>query len=52
MKVAFQQTLTVKELEDVTDRIEATIRSAMPQMRKIFVEADSRGDMRGVTPHA
>lgn len=52
MKVAFRQTLTVKELEDVTDRIEATIRSAMPQMRKIFVEADSRGDMRGVTPRA
>jgi hypothetical protein len=32
----------------VTNRIEAAIRDAMPQMQKIFIEADSRGDMRGV----
>ncbi len=48
MKIAFHPSLTVRELEDVTNRIEAAIRAAMPQMRKIFIEADSRGDMRGV----
>jgi divalent metal cation (Fe/Co/Zn/Cd) transporter len=52
MKVAFRPTLTVKELEDVTNRVEAAIRAAMPQMRKIFIEADSHGDMRGVSPPA
>jgi hypothetical protein len=28
--------------------MEAAIREAMPHMRKIFIEADSRGDLRGV----
>jgi cation diffusion facilitator family transporter len=49
MKVAFRPTLTVNELEDVTNRIEAQIRARLPQMRKIFIEADSHGDMRGVS---
>ncbi|HEY6463570.1 MAG TPA: cation diffusion facilitator family transporter [Polyangiaceae bacterium] len=48
MKIAFHPTLAVAEVEDVTNRIEAEIRGAMPQMRKIFIEADSRGDKRGV----
>ncbi|MBV9946971.1 MAG: cation diffusion facilitator family transporter [Myxococcales bacterium] len=48
MKIAFQPSLSVAELENVTNRIEAAVRAEMPQMRKIFVEADSRGDMRGV----
>jgi cation diffusion facilitator family transporter len=48
MKVAFRPTLTVDEVEDVTNRIEAKIRGDLPQMRKIFIEADSRGDLRGV----
>jgi cation diffusion facilitator family transporter len=48
MKVAFRPTLTVEQVEKVTNAIEAEIRAAMPQMRKIFIEADSRGDMRGV----
>ncbi|HZU83845.1 MAG TPA: cation diffusion facilitator family transporter [Polyangiaceae bacterium] len=52
MKVAFRPTLTVEQVEQVTDRIEAAIRAAMPRMRKIFVEADSRGDMRGITARA
>jgi cation diffusion facilitator family transporter len=52
MKVAFQPTLSVHQLEDVTNRIEAKIRAAMPQMRKIFIEADSRGDLRGVAKRA
>jgi cation diffusion facilitator family transporter len=52
MKVAFRPTLSVDQLEDVTNRIEAKIRATMPQMRKIFIEADSRGDMRGVVREA
>jgi cation diffusion facilitator family transporter len=48
MKIAFRPTLTVTEVEDVTNRIESVIRAAMPQMRKIFIEADSKGDLRGV----
>ncbi len=48
MKVAFQSELRVEELEDVTNRIEARIRSKLPHMRKIFVEADSQGDGRGL----
>ncbi|MGD0675195.1 MAG: cation diffusion facilitator family transporter [Polyangiaceae bacterium] len=52
MKVAFRPTLSVEEIETVTNRVEAVIRTSMPQMRKIFVEADSRGDLRGVEPNA
>jgi len=48
MKIAFLPTLRVAEVEEVTDRFEARIREEMPQMRKIFIEADSRGDGRGV----
>ncbi len=48
MKIAFRPTLTVDQVEEVTNRIEAKIRGDMPQMRKIFIEADSRGDLRGV----
>ena len=48
MKIAFRPTLSVPELEQVTNRIEERVRAAMPQMRKIFIEADSHGDMRGV----
>jgi cation diffusion facilitator family transporter len=48
LKIAFRPSMTVLEVEDVTNRIEIAIRGAMPQMRKIFIEADSRGDMRGV----
>ncbi len=48
MKIAFRPTLTVPEVELVTNRIEERVRAEMPQMRKIFIEADSHGDMRGV----
>lgn len=48
MKIAFRATLTVEQVEGVTNRIEDWIRAAMPHMRKIFIEADSHGDMRGV----
>ncbi|MGH7297936.1 MAG: cation diffusion facilitator family transporter, partial [Polyangiaceae bacterium] len=39
LKIAFRPTLTVREVEDVTNRIEEAIRGAMPRMRKIFIEA-------------
>jgi divalent metal cation (Fe/Co/Zn/Cd) transporter len=48
MKVAFRPTLSVEQVEEATNVIEARIRSALPHMRKIFVEADSQGDQRGV----
>jgi cation diffusion facilitator family transporter len=48
LKIAFRPTLSVGEVEQVTNRIEATVREHLPQMRKIFIEADSRGDMRGI----
>lgn len=48
LKVAFRPTLSVPEVERVTDAIEAKVREHLPQMRKIFIEADSRGDLRGI----
>jgi cation diffusion facilitator family transporter len=48
MKIAFRPSLSVADLEGVTNRIEADIRATMPHMRKIFIEADSKGDLRGV----
>jgi cation diffusion facilitator family transporter len=48
LKVAFRPTLSVGEVEEVTNRIEAQVREQLPHMRKIFIEADSRGDMRGI----
>jgi divalent metal cation (Fe/Co/Zn/Cd) transporter len=48
MKVAFRPTLSVEQVEQATNAMEACIRSALPHMRKIFVEADSQGDRRGV----
>ncbi|HEY4013749.1 MAG TPA: cation diffusion facilitator family transporter [Polyangiaceae bacterium] len=48
MKIAFRASLRVEEVEAVTNRIEAAIRVDLPRMRKIFIEADSRGDLRGV----
>lgn len=47
MKLAFRPSLSVEQVEDVTNRVEANIRAAMPRMRKIFIEADSHGDLRG-----
>jgi len=52
MKIAFRPTLTVPEVERVTNRIEERVRAEMPQMRKIFIEADSKGDLRGVSDGA
>jgi cation diffusion facilitator family transporter len=50
MKVAFAPTLRVGKVEDVINEIERRIRAEVPAMKKIFVEPDSHGDGRGVTP--
>ncbi len=52
MKIAFRPNLSVEQVEDVTNLVEERIRATMPQMRKIFIEADSHGDMRGITRRA
>jgi cation diffusion facilitator family transporter len=48
MKVAFRPDMAVREVEDTTNEVERRVREVLPQMRKIFIEADSRGDGRGV----
>ena len=48
MKLAFRAGMTVEEAEDVTNEIERRIRKALPHMRKIFIEVDSKGDGRGL----
>lgn len=48
LKVAFAQNLSVSQVEDVINEIEEKIRARVPAMKKIFVEPDSRGDLRGV----
>ncbi len=49
MKLAFRPGMAVEEVETTTNEIERRIRARLPRMRKIFIEADSRGDMRGVS---
>jgi cation diffusion facilitator family transporter len=49
MKVAFRPGMPVEEVEDTTNEVERRVRKVLPQMRKIFIEADSRGDGRGVS---
>ncbi len=48
MKIAFRPGMALEEVERTTDEVERRIRGELPQMRKIFIEADSRGDGRGV----
>ena len=48
MKVAFRPKMEVEEVEETIDEMERRIRKVMPQMRKIFIEPDSRGDGRGL----
>jgi divalent metal cation (Fe/Co/Zn/Cd) transporter len=50
MKIAFEPSIKLADLEAVIDEIERRIRGALPEMKKIFVEPDSRGDLRGVGP--
>jgi cation diffusion facilitator family transporter len=48
MKVAFRPGMAVEDVEETTNEVERRIRGELPQMRKIFIEADSHGDGRGV----
>jgi cation diffusion facilitator family transporter len=48
MKVAFRPGMPVEQVEQTTNEVERRVRASLPQMRKIFIEADSRGDGRGV----
>ncbi len=50
LKVAFTPSMPVEKVEEVINEIERKIREHEPSMKKIFVEPDSRGDMRGVIP--
>jgi cation diffusion facilitator family transporter len=50
MKVAFEPTLSVEQVEATINDIELRIREEQPHMKKIFVEPDSHGDLRGVLP--
>jgi divalent metal cation (Fe/Co/Zn/Cd) transporter len=48
MKVAFERSLDVGAVEEVINEIERRIRDKQPEMKKIFIEPDSKGDLRGV----
>jgi cation diffusion facilitator family transporter len=48
LKIAFKHGITLADLEDATNQIEKNIRGELPHMRKIFIEADSKGDGRGL----
>ncbi|MEO6419984.1 MAG: cation diffusion facilitator family transporter [Polyangiaceae bacterium] len=48
LKIAFRPDIKLRELEETTNLIEAKLRAVMPQMRKIFIEPDSKGDGRGL----
>lgn len=48
LKVAFPPGTVVETIEAVTNDIERRVRAEIPVMKKIFVEPDSKGDLRGV----
>lgn len=48
LKVAFVPGSSVEQIERVTDEMETRIRAELPCMKKLFIEADSHGDLRGV----
>ncbi len=48
LKIAFRPDIKLIELEETTNLIEEKLRAVMPQMRKIFIEPDSKGDGRGL----
>ena len=50
MKVAFSPDLKVPHVEEVINELERRVREELPEMKKIFVEPDSHGDLRGVAP--
>ena len=44
MKVRFRRGATVEEVEQVTNAVEERVRAAVPEMQKIFIEADGAYD--------
>jgi cation diffusion facilitator family transporter len=48
LKVRFRRGLALEELERAVDAIELRVREGLPEMKKIFIEPDSKGDYRGV----
>jgi len=48
LKIAFRTDMSVAEIEATTNAMEKELREAMPDLRKIFIEADSKGDGRGL----
>jgi cation diffusion facilitator family transporter len=48
LKVAFEPSTTVEQLEAIINDMECRIRDKVPAMKKLFVEVDSQGDLRGV----
>jgi cation diffusion facilitator family transporter len=46
LKVRFSRGMPVEEVEAVTNRIEERVRSEIPEMERIFVEADGHYDAR------
>lgn len=48
LKIAFKKSSSVDEIEATTNAMEKELRTAMPELVKIFVEADSKGDGRGI----
>ena len=44
LKVRFQRHTRVEDVERITDDLEARVRAEIPQMKKIFVEADGHYD--------
>lgn len=52
LKVAFSKGLTVDELEEAINEIERRVRGEMPQMKRIFVEPDSKGGFTEGVPMA
>lgn len=49
MKVAFTPGLPVERVEEIINEVELRIRGRLAPMKKIFIESDSHGDLRGVT---
>lgn len=46
LKVRFRRGATVEEVEQVTNAVEERVRAAIPEMKKIFIEADGDYDPR------
>ena len=48
LKIAFEPGLTLERVEELTNDLERRIRAEVPAMKKLFIEPDSKGDLRGV----